>query len=199
MDSWPKYPTVYELNAWVWLNELSRAHGRPLTLGDVPQSELEQLAGYAFDAVWLMGVWERSPGARRISRTNTGLLEEYRHTLPDYTVDDVVGSPYALRGYRVAAELGGDEGLARLRARLRDVGLRLVLDFVPNHMAIDHPWLVEHPERLVRGDDASLVRAPRNYFRAGEGASSRTGATHTSTAGPTRCSSTSAARRRGKP
>lgn len=173
MDSWPKYPTVYEINAWVWLHELSRAHGRPLTLGEVPPAELERLAGYGFDALWLMGVWERSPGARRISRTHPALLEEYRHTLPDYTEEDVVGSPYAIRGYRVAAALGGDEGLARLRARLRESGLRLVLDFVPNHMAIDHPWVSEHPERLVRGDAASLAREPRNYFRVGAGASSR--------------------------
>ncbi len=93
MDSWPNYPTVYEINAWVWLSELSRAHGRPVTLGDVPQAELERLAGYAFDALWLMGVWERSGGARRISRTHPELLEEYRHTLPDYTEADVVGSP----------------------------------------------------------------------------------------------------------
>src|SRR5687768_1148097 len=118
MNSWPKHPTVYEINAWVWLDELSRAHGRPLTLGDVPQAELEGLAGYAFDALWLMGVWGRSPGARRISRAHPALLEEYRRTLPDYAEEDVVGSPYALRDYRVAAELGGDEGLALLRARL---------------------------------------------------------------------------------
>ncbi|MET0622878.1 MAG: alpha-amylase family glycosyl hydrolase [Pyrinomonadaceae bacterium] len=170
MDSWPKYPTVYEINAWVWLGELSRAHGRPLTLGDVPQAELERLAGYGFDALWLMGVWERSPGARRISRTHPALLEEYGRTLPGYTEEDVVGSPYAIIGYRVAAEMGGDAGLARLRGRLRALGLRLVLDFVPNHMAIDHPWVNTHPTRLVRGDEASLGREPQNYFRAGASA-----------------------------
>jgi hypothetical protein len=173
MDSWPKYPTVYEINTWVWLGELSRAHGRPLTLGDVPQAELERLAGYAFDGLWLMGVWERSPGARRVSRTRPALLAEYRHTLPDYTEEDVVGSPYAIRGYGVETALGGDEGLARLRARLRELGLRLVLDFVPNHMAIDHTWVTERPERLVRGDAESLAREPQNYFRAGREAPGR--------------------------
>jgi glycosidase len=169
MDSWPKYPTVYEINAWVWLHEIRRAQGRPLSLGDVPDAELERLAGYGFDALWLMGVWERSPGARRISRTHPALLEEYRHTLHDFVEEDVVGSPYAVRGYGVASELGGDEGLALLRTRLRAKGLRLILDFVPNHMAIDHPWVNTHPELLVRGDAASLAREPQNYFRAGEG------------------------------
>jgi glycosidase len=173
MNSWPKYPVVYEINAWVWLNDLSRTYGRPLTLADVPRSELERLAEYRFDALWLMGVWERSPGARQISRTNPGLLEEYRRVLPDYAEEDVVGSPYAIAGYRVEPSLGGDEGLADLRARLRESGLRLILDFVPNHMAIDHAWLTAHPERLVSSDDASLEREPRNYFRAGKGEQAR--------------------------
>ncbi|MDT5157272.1 MAG: hypothetical protein QOH51_1629 [Acidobacteriota bacterium] len=173
MNSWPKYPTVYEINAWVWLNDLSRAYGRALTLGDVPQTELERLAEFRFDALWLMGVWERSPGARQISRTNPGLLEEYRHILPDYTEEDVVGSPYAIRGYRVDAALGGDEGLAEFRARMLRSGLRLVLDFVPNHMAIDHGWVTEHPERLVEGDAERLEREPRNYFRVGDAVGAR--------------------------
>src|SRR5687767_11999739 len=171
MDSWPKYPTVYEINTWVWLSDLSRARGRTLTLGDVPAEELDRLADVRFDALWLMGVWERSPGARLISRTHPALLEEYRRSLPDFAEADIVGSPYAVRGYRVEPALGGDEGLAELRARMSERGLRLILDFVPNHMAIDHPWVAERPELLVAGDDASLAREPRNYFRAG--ASSR--------------------------
>ena len=170
MSNWPKYPTVYEINAWVWLSELSLAHEKTLTFADVPQEELERIAGYGFDAVWLMGVWERSPGARQISRTIPALLEEYERTLPDFTLDDVVGSPYAIRGYTVDAVFGGDAGLARLRARLSELGLLLILDFVPNHMAIDHPWVRDAPERLVQGDESSIERAPQNYFRAGDAA-----------------------------
>ena len=169
MNSWPRHPTVYEINAWVWLNELGRAHERRVTLGDVPRAELERLAAQGFNAVWLMGVWERSPGARAGARTDPSLRAEYARTLPDFTDEDIVGSPYAIKAYRVDPALGGDEGLANFRARLSVLGLRLILDFVPNHMAIDHPWLTEHTERLVRGDEESLAREPRNYFRAGEG------------------------------
>jgi hypothetical protein len=170
---WPKYPAVYEINAWVWLRELSRAHGREVTFADVPQAELKRLAEYGFDAVWLMGVWERSPGARQISRTNPGLLEEYARTLPDCTEEDIVGSPYAIRRYRVDSRLGANEELAHLRARLRESGLLLVLDFVPNHMAIDHPWVTEAPERLVEGGAVAIAREPQNYFRAGADESAR--------------------------
>jgi hypothetical protein len=169
MNPWPRHPTVYEINAWVWLGEPGRARGRRVSLGDVPQAELERLAAYGFDAVWLMGVWERSPGARAISRAEPSLLAEYARALPDFTREDVVGSPYAIKSYRVDPALGGDEGLAALRARLRELGLRLVLDFVPNHLAIDHPWLAEHPERIVQGDEATLAREPGNYFRSGTG------------------------------
>lgn len=167
MSSWPRYPTVYEINTWAWLEDLSRARGRRVTLGDVPQTELERLASAGFDAVWLMGVWERSPAARAFSRTDPSLREEYARTLPDFTESDIVGSPYAIRIYRADATLGGDDGLADLRARLRRLGLRLVLDFVPNHMAIDHPWASSRPELLVQGDDAKLASEPQNYFRAG--------------------------------
>lgn len=168
MNLWRKYPTVYEINTWVWLDELSQAQGRDLTLADVPQEELERLAAYRFDAVWLMGVWRRSSGARQISRTNPTLREEYAHTFPDFTEEDIVGSPYAISDYSASPALGGDAGLAALRARLDELGLRLILDFVPNHLAIDHRWVTEHPERLVGGDAEKLEREPRNYFRAGE-------------------------------
>jgi hypothetical protein len=173
MNLWRKYPTVYEINTWVWLDELGRARGRRVTLADVPQDELERVVSLGFDAVWLMGVWERSPAARRFSRTNPGLLEEYARTLPDFTEDDIVGSPYAVVAYRVDPTLGGDEGLADFRARLSAAGLRLMLDFVPNHMAVDHPWLAEHPERFVQSDAAAPAREPQNYFSAGEGEGSR--------------------------
>jgi hypothetical protein len=173
MNLWRKYPTVYEINTWVWLEELGRARGRRVTLAGVPQDELERVVSLGFDAVWLMGVWERSPAARQMSRTAPGLLEEYARTLPDFTEEDIVGSPYAIIAYRVDPTLGGDEGLADFRARLSAAGLRLMLDFVPNHMAIDHPWLTTHPERFVQSDAATLAREPQNYFSAGEGEGAR--------------------------
>jgi hypothetical protein len=163
--AWPQHPTVYEINTWVWLNALGRASGRRTTLADVPDEVLARIAAARFDAVWLMGVWERSAGAREVSRTVAGLHHEYRHALPDYGIDDVVGSPYAVARYRVDPALGGDEGLAALRKRLARLGLRLILDFVPNHLAIDHPWITEAPDRLLQGDEGALAAAPQNWFR----------------------------------
>ena len=61
MARWPKHPSLYEINTWVWLGEQSRKAGRTLTLATVPEREWEAIASLGFDAVWLMGVWERSP------------------------------------------------------------------------------------------------------------------------------------------
>jgi hypothetical protein len=161
-----KYPVVFEINTWVWLAELGRAEGRAVTLGTVPQGEIERMAAYGFDAVWLMGVWERSPAARAVSRSHAGWLDEYRRLLPDLGEGDVVGSPYAIRGYNVEPSFGGGEELQALRRRFAAAGMSLILDFVPNHVALDHPWLGAHPERLLRGGEEHIARQPQNYFRA---------------------------------
>ena len=169
MATWPTYPAVYEVNTWVWLRGLRREHGSPISLQNVPQAELERLAALHFDGIWLMGLWERSPASRRIAREDADLQAGYRQALPDYTSEDVIGSPYAVRDYRVDQMLGGDAGLAALRERLRQLGLLLILNFVPNHLAIDHPWVTDHPDRLVQGSPASIQREPNNYFQSAGG------------------------------
>ncbi len=166
---WPTCPCVYEINTWVWLQQLSREAGHVITLGTVPDPELIRLADYGFDALWLMGVWQRSPASRKLAREDKNLEKEYRMVLPDYSPEDVVGSPYAILSYRVDSLLGGDEELDAFRQRLRKFGLRLILDFIPNHFAIDHDWLGDHPERFVQGGHGSLHQAPGHYFAAKNG------------------------------
>lgn len=169
MNHWPNYPVVYEINAWLWLHELSQQAGHRITLAVVPQAELERLAALGFDGIWLMGVWQRSPAGCKVAQEHPGLQQEYRSALPDYTDDDVVGSPYSVFDYCVDPVLGGDAELAALRKRLQALNLRLILDFVPNHLARDHRWLTEHPDRLVQGSSESLARQPGNYFATNSG------------------------------
>jgi len=91
MNTWRKYPVIYEINTWVWLSELSRTQRKPVTLATVPDQEWEALAAHGFDAVWFMGVWERSPAGIAISMKNEGLLEDFRRALPDFSPEDNVG------------------------------------------------------------------------------------------------------------
>lgn len=161
---WPQYPVIYEINTWVWLKELSGRTGEQVTLNNVPQTELERLAGFGFDGIWLMGVWLRSPGARRVALTYPGWQTGFKEALAGLIPEDVVGSAYAILDYQVDPAIGGNEGLALFRERLQKMGLCLMLDFVPNHMAVDHSWLQSHPYRFVQGDTNLLAEQPANYF-----------------------------------
>jgi hypothetical protein len=134
----------------------------------VPAEEWDAIRQLGFDAVWLMGVWERSPAGIAIALENDGLTASFRRALPDFRTDDVVGSPYCIRSYTVDAHLGGPAGLAAARAALAERGMSLILDFVPNHVAPDHAWIETHPEYFVRGSEDDLARDPASYVRAGE-------------------------------
>ena len=157
------HPFLYEINTWPWLHQLSVEHGRPVDLSTVPDERWAALADTGFDAVWLMGVWSRSAAGSAIALNNEELVESFRAVLPDYRPDDVVGSPYCVADYQVDPRLGGRDGLARARAALARHGLGLVLDFVPNHVAPDHPWTRTKPELFVRGTSQELVDSPESF------------------------------------
>ena len=164
--SWPIDPVIYEINTWVWLQGLSRKFRRSVTLGSVPPEEWDAVACLNADAAWLMGVWERSPVGIRIARTLPALQAEYRKALPDYSAEDVVGSPYCVHRYVVDQHLGGPQGLAEAREELGRRGMRLMLDFVPNHVAPDHPWVYEYPKYFIQGSGEDLVGVPNDFFVA---------------------------------
>jgi glycosidase len=159
----PRYPSLYQINTRPWLTGLSRKLGQTVTLDDIPNAELDRLAEMGFDWVWLLSVWRTGPAGQQVSRRHPEWRREFEETLSDLCEEDIAGSGFATTGYTVHPLLGGDAALARLRRRLRDRGLRLMLDFVPNHTALDHPWVEEHPEYYVIGTELDLARAPQNY------------------------------------
>lgn len=96
-----------------------------------------------------MGVWERSPAGIAIANQSSNLLDEFWRALPDFSPQDNVGSPYCIRHYMVDRHLGGPKGLAVARRELSNRGMNLILDFVPDHVAPDHPWVSKHPEYFI--------------------------------------------------
>ena len=161
----PLYPALYQINTRVWLHELGVTLGRPATLEDISDASLDQFASDGFDWVWLLGIWQTGETGRQVSLRQPEWQPEYRELLPDFTADDVCGSPFAVREYVVNREFGGPRALEQFRKRLAERGIRLMLDFVPNHTALDHPWVHEHPEFYVSGSEEDLTREPRNYRR----------------------------------
>lgn len=120
-------------NTYVWLEQLSRRYGRWIRyLDDIPDEELDLLAGRGFTGLWLIGLWERSRASQRI-----------KHRLGD---PDAVASAYSLHTYDIAADLGGWPALDNLRRRAWQRGIRLSADMVPNHMGIDSEWVMSHPD-----------------------------------------------------
>jgi hypothetical protein len=159
------YPSLYQINTRVSLRELSRTLGRRATLDDIPDHDLDRLAGQNFDWIWFLGVWQTGAAGRQVSREEPGWRKEFLETLPDLRAEDICGSCFAITAYTVASELGGEAALDRLRDRLHERGMRLLLDFVPNHTALDHPWVQQHPEFYIRGTTEMLERQPHNYVQ----------------------------------
>jgi hypothetical protein len=159
----PPYPSLLQINTRVWLTELAQGLGRPATLDDIPDGELDRVARMGFDWVWFLSVWQTGLAAQQVSRSNPEWRREFQETLPDLREEDIPGSGFAITGYSAHAGLGGDAALARLRERLQQRGLKLMLDFVPNHMGLGHPWVEEHPEYFMRGTEIELARSPQNY------------------------------------
>jgi hypothetical protein len=164
-----RHPHLFEVNARILLGRLSRIHGRGLTLGTVPGAHWDLLARRGFDGLWLMGVWRRSPAARQAALTHPALRAAYAEALPDLGTEDVEGSPYAILDYEVDPALGTDNELCRLRAELNRRGMRLILDFVPNHLARDHAWTIAYPQRFVPAPAYEGAADPDWFFETRPG------------------------------
>jgi glycosidase len=159
---------MYQVNTRVWLTELSKILGRKANLDDIPDKALDQFTEMGFDWVWFLSVWTTGELGRKISINNPEWRHDFEATLPDLKKEDIAGSGFAITGYTVHPDLGGDEAMKRLRKKLQNRGLKLMLDFVPNHMAPDHPWVKDHPDYFISGTVNDLENNPQNYIRIKE-------------------------------
>ena len=159
---WGFDPVIYEINTAAWLHDIGA------TLAEVPEREWDRVTPPGVDAVWLMGVWRRSAEGVRLALDSPSHLAEFRATLPDFTPDDVIGSAYCIADYTPDSRFGGEAAMQAARDALAERGVRLIVDFVPNHVAPDHPWLRSHPEYFVGGDTNDLARAPTEFLAVGD-------------------------------
>lgn len=147
-------PVVYEISTRPWLYELAQSGipancGQYVCLKDVPSSKWRAIAENHVDMVWLMGVWQLGDFGLKHDRTAT-MISGFKRDLPDVTSDDVIGSPYAVQEYTVNSDIGTTEDLAAVRKMLNDLGVQLMLDFVPNHAAVDSVLVAQHPSIFIQ-------------------------------------------------
>ena len=156
-------PHLFEIHTWIWLEALSASAGKIVRLGSVPDAEWDRIASWGFDAVYLMGIWQRSRAGRLIAKQQPDLLPQYDQALPGWTFADVVGSPFSISAYTPDPRIGTWKDVDAAREQLRKRGMRLVVDFVPNHTAPDHPWIDQHPEYYLQGTQADFQRDPAAF------------------------------------
>ena len=165
----PKYPSLYQINTRVWLTELSESFGRRATLDDIPDFELSRIAKKGFDWVWLLSVWQTGDFGEKIARQSPALRRQFGQILPDLKDEDIEGSSFAIAAYDIHQHLGGTDALKRLRKRMASYGLKLMLDFVPNHLAVDHPWVTINPEYFITGTIEDYEKSPDRFNRIQNG------------------------------
>jgi len=135
-SAWMPRTVMIAKNTYVWLYQLSQIYHREIKhLDEIPDEELDKLARWGFNGLWLIGLWERSKASKRIKQLCGN--------------PEAVASAYSLKNYRISEDLGGEESYQRLREKAWQRGIRLASDMVPNHMGIDSDWVIDHPDWFI--------------------------------------------------
>jgi len=142
-------PHILEIDARAWFKKIQRENPDVVTLDDVPDSYIAEIKKWDFDALWLMGVWQAGAVSGEIARENAGINESISRAVPNYSKEDIIGSPFAILDYAAADLFGGNEALLKFKKRLNDFGIILILDFVGNHLATEHPLTLSDPDIFV--------------------------------------------------
>ena len=161
-----RHPLVFEISTRPWLYELSKLYGKNITkLREIPLEEFDELANNGVDIVWMMGVWSLGKYGLEYDKT-----QNFSVYLDDVTDEDIIGSPFAITKYECNPEIGTDEDLLWLKRELNIRGMKLMLDFVPNHSAADHGQAKTDPDMYIRepGDIHDRDRYNEDGFAYGK-------------------------------
>ena len=155
-----KHPILYEISTRPWLYELSKKYKRQITkIRDIPLEEFDYLKENGVDIVWMMGVWKLGEYGVEFDRKT-----DFSYFLPDIKEEDIIGSPYAISEYICNPEIGTNDDLIWIKEKLNSRNLKLMLDFVPNHSAIDAPTTT-NPKLYIRAPEGK--KDPERYTDSG--------------------------------
>lgn len=159
-------PFLYEINTRVWLNRF-RSNSGEFNLLDVPEDYWKSLSEFGIEIVWLMGIWETPQHLAEKYCLSEELTKEYNRALKDWNTVDVIGSPFAIEDYKIAPSFGSSDQVIQLKNNLNKNGMKLILDFIPNHFHVESSLVQSLPGLFVRGTEENLKIDPYTFFRSG--------------------------------
>jgi hypothetical protein len=155
-----------EVNTLPRLDQMSRDHAHHITLGHIPEYELNNLLPHdRYDAVWMMGIWERSPQSAKLALDH---LNQYQHdVLPDAHRSDIAGSAFSITGHIPDKQIAPDgwAEVDNLRAQLHHRRTKLFVDLIINHKGLGCEWSHIHPDWFVRGNENLAKQYPADYHK----------------------------------
>lgn len=163
MNRYSHNPSLLEINGRVWIKRFSGSQGQS-TLSEIDSSYIDYLKKNSFDYLWLMGAWQNSEDHAEKYCLVDGLKHEYSEALPDWDNSDVIGSPYAIDEYVLNKRFGKKDDLLKFKEQLNSAGIKLILDFVPNHFSAESNMIKLKPEIFLAGDDELLAEDPETFF-----------------------------------
>ncbi len=151
---------LYEINTRVWIKKFEKG----TLLSTIPQNIFEDLADKGIDIVWTMGIWKTCTSLIESSCFSVDLVSSYSRSLNDWKREDVIGSPFSIDDYEINPKLGSWEDLHKFRETLNKYGIKLFLDFIPNHFGADTGLLKTNPDIFLKGDKELLSKDPFTFF-----------------------------------
>ncbi len=156
---------IYEINTRVWLKKFNTKE-KNATLKDVPLEYWQNLSDKGFDYIWLMGIWQTNKSVIKKYCFEEGLVNSYSKALNDWKDEDVIGSPYSISKYIVNQEIGTEKELLELKNTLNSIGIKLILDFVPNHFSVHSTLIVTDPYLFIEADEKTYNENNHLYFKS---------------------------------
>jgi len=155
--------SMYEINTRLFLREYDTPKKKAKIL-DVPFQFWENLSRLGIDNVWLMGLWKIPKSTINKYCLDIFLIDEYKQSLKDFCLDDVVGSPYSIEDYVINPEIGTFADIKILKKTLNSLGINLFADFISNHFSSESSLLKSNPEIFLHVSKNLVADDPFSYF-----------------------------------
>ena len=154
-------PKLFEINTRVWIKQF----GEKTKINSVPMKYFQDLADLGINIVWLMGIWNTCQSTIEKYCFEVDLVSSYGKSLKDWGKNDVIGSPYAVDVYKLNPNIGSEKDLLELKKKLNEIGIKLFLDFIPNHFSSDSTLIKTNPGIFLEADEELLSKDTYTFFK----------------------------------